>query len=123
MDQGELFRGAAAHRLSHVQPHQRRNELERTADSRELAGLRRARSVELDTLQRTTYQTTGSYRTNIRDVPDAYTNAPVISIDARGSTMSEGQIRGLVVQALAANNQERDRTHFERVEAIRRMGG
>ncbi len=48
------------------------DQLERTADSRELAGLRRARSVELDTLQKTTYQTTGSYRTNIRDVPDAY---------------------------------------------------
>ncbi|AWN51785.1 phage tail length tape measure family protein [Methylobacterium sp. 17Sr1-1] len=31
------------------------DQLERTADSRELAGLRRARSVELDTLQKTTY--------------------------------------------------------------------
>ena len=48
------------------------DQLERTADSRELAGLRRARSTELDTLQKTTYQTTGSYRTNIRDVPDAF---------------------------------------------------
>ena len=53
----------------------------------------------------------------------SYTNAPNISIDARGSNLTEAQIHGAVVQALAANNQERDRTQFERSEAYRRMAG
>ncbi len=53
----------------------------------------------------------------------SYTNAPVISIDARGSNLTEAQIHGAVVQALAANNLERDRTQFERSEAYRRMAG
>lgn len=51
------------------------------------------------------------------------TNAPRISIDARGSTMSEGQIRGIVVQSLAVNNAERDRMQFQRQALDRRAFG
>lgn len=53
----------------------------------------------------------------------AFTNAPRISIDARGSTMSEGQVRGIVVQSLAASNAERDRTMFQRQQMGRRAFG
>lgn len=51
------------------------------------------------------------------------TNAPNISIDARGATMSEDQIRGVVVQAIGVANAERDRTQFERQAMSRRAFG
>ena len=51
------------------------------------------------------------------------TNAPSIQIDARGSTMSEGQIRGVVAQALQANNAELRRTQFQRQAYDRRAFG
>ena len=51
------------------------------------------------------------------------TNAPSIQVDARGSTMSEGQIRGLVAQALQANNAELKRTQFTRAALDRREFG
>ena len=53
----------------------------------------------------------------------ALTNAPSIQIDARGSTMSEGQIRGVVAQALQANNAEMRRTQFTRAALDRREFG
>lgn len=52
-----------------------------------------------------------------------YTDARTISIDARGSTMSEDQIRGVVVQAIAANNQEQYRNQAVQAETYRRLAG
>jgi hypothetical protein len=52
-----------------------------------------------------------------------YTDARTISIDARGSTMTEEQIRGVVLQATAASAQEQYRTQAESRETYRRAAG
>nr|WP_280953988.1 lytic transglycosylase domain-containing protein [Methylobacterium sp. 17Sr1-1] len=52
----------------------------------------------------------------------AMTDARSYSFDLSGSNLTEAQVRAALTQAIAANNQERDRTHFERVETLRRMG-
>ena len=52
-----------------------------------------------------------------------FTDARVISIDARGSTMSEGQFRSVLDQALAENNAVRDRTLASRMTVAQRRFG
>lgn len=44
-------------------------------------------------------------------------------LDLRGSSLTEGQVRGAIVQALQVNNAERDRTMFARQEILRRRFG
>lgn len=51
------------------------------------------------------------------------TDARSYSFDLRGSTLTEAQVQVALTRAIAANNQERDRTQFERSEAFRRMAG
>lgn len=43
------------------------------------------------------------------------------SFDLSGSNLTEAQVRAALTQAIAANNQERDRAHFEQVETLCRM--
>ncbi|SFV14512.1 Phage-related minor tail protein [Methylobacterium sp. 174MFSha1.1] len=51
------------------------------------------------------------------------TDARSYSFDLRGSTLTEAQVQSALARAIATNNQERDRTQFERGEAYRRMAG